>query len=101
MSQGKEAIMGRKAAAKRIKIPSNVRTVDDLLAHDDVQHVLQGAYDERASMKHVTVIWHDRDDSLAWSTTLEPAEIVAELERVKFYVLLEATADSAEEGEEK
>lgn len=92
--------MARKAQAKRIKIPSRIKTVSDLLAQDDVQQVLDGAYEERAGMTQVTVIWHDQDGSLAWSTTLEPAEIVAELERVKFYVLLESTAGSADEGEE-
>ena len=77
----------------RTKLPRKVKTINDVLARDDINKFLADMDNEKANIKQALIIYVRRDDSYSWeiSEGIPDATVLGLLEQMKYDILSENT----------
>ena len=70
------------------RIGEDVKTVDDLLARDDINHILSNVIEVKRDMKKLVVVWEDDQGVLDWRVSdMKMSKMIGMLEMVKMLVM--------------
>ena len=73
----------------KTKLPRKIKTINDLLARDDINEFLADMDNEKANIKQALIIYVRRDGSYSWeiSEGIPDATVLGLLEQMKYDIL--------------
>ena len=72
------------------RIGEDVKTVDDLLARDDINHILSNVIEVKRGMKRLVVVWEDDQGVLDWRVSnMRMSKFIGLVEMAKMYAMMD------------
>ena len=72
------------------RIGDDIKTVDDLLAWDDVNHILGDLVKAKKDIKRLVVVWEDDQGELDWrASNMRMSKVIGLLEMTKTYIIMD------------
>lgn len=72
------------------RIGDDIKTVDDLLARDDVNQILSEMVKDKKDIKQMIVVWEDDQGVLGWRVSdMKMSKMIGMIEMMKMYAMMD------------